>query len=379
MQIVVVPMESWGKFFSGDSYIIFSSAPAGESGGTGVRPGLHGGRVEQHIHFWLGNETSQDEAAVAAYKSVELDELLGGTPVQHREVQGQESARFMAYFKPGVRYLNGGARSGLSHYVEDKSPKLFHVKGKRKPLVRQLKAISWSGMNHGDSYVLDVPEEQVVFVWHGVQSNRYEKLQAGRFADILKTEHGVAGTEVVTLQDGQEHQDTEDGPLFNELLPLAERGSVQTAASAPDLADIKARGQIKLYRCSDAEGDKLVLTEVKDGPLVQEDLRSEDSFLVDNGNNGIWMWIGKRASELERREAMRNAQGFIKAKGLNSGTTVTRVVDGGEPAEFKTLFQNWRDKDQTTTLNRKSSSSGVGRGKALFISQFILYLIFHVP
>ena len=33
---------------------------------------------------------------------------------------------------------------------------------------------------------------------------------------------------------------------------------------------------------------------------------------------------GKRASEGERREAMRNAQGFIKAKGLRPGTNVTR-------------------------------------------------------
>ena len=25
-------------------------------------------RVEQHIHFWLGEDTSTDEAAIAAYK-----------------------------------------------------------------------------------------------------------------------------------------------------------------------------------------------------------------------------------------------------------------------------------------------------------------------
>ena len=43
-----------------------------------------------------------------------------------------------------------------------------------------------------------------------------------------------------------------------------------------------------------------------------------------NGDFGIWVWIGKRASEGERREAMRNAQGFIKAKGLKPGTPITR-------------------------------------------------------
>jgi hypothetical protein len=55
---------------------------------------------------------------------------------------------------------------------------------------------------------------------------------------------------------------------------------------------------------------------VKNGPLEQSDLLSKDSFIVDNGNFGIWVWVGKRASPTERTEAMRNAQGFIKKKGM---------------------------------------------------------------
>ena len=40
----------------------------------------------------------QDEYGTAAYKTVELDTFLDDVPIQHREVQGHESALFKTYF-----------------------------------------------------------------------------------------------------------------------------------------------------------------------------------------------------------------------------------------------------------------------------------------
>ncbi len=41
--------------------------------------------------------------------------------------------------------------------------------------------------------------------------------------------------------------------------------------------------------------------------------------------------------------------------------TGTRVIDGGEPMEFRCLFRNWREKDQTTAFTKNRRISGKKR------------------
>ena len=114
--------------------------------------------------------------------------------------------------------------------------------------MRQLNTISWSEMNKGDSYVIDVPEYRKVIIWRGSNTNRFEKLQAANFADVLKLEHGFSDIETVTIDDGQEDADSEDGQLLNYLLPLASKNQIKDASVAPDQDSVTARSKLKLYR-----------------------------------------------------------------------------------------------------------------------------------
>lgn len=57
------------------------------------------------IHYWIGKDSSQDEQGSAAIYTIQLDDFLGGGPVQHREVQGYESESFKGYFKQGIMWV----------------------------------------------------------------------------------------------------------------------------------------------------------------------------------------------------------------------------------------------------------------------------------
>ena len=79
------PEKEFGKFYEVDSYICLK---------TKQKP--NSSSFEWDIFFWLGAESSTDEQGIAAYKTVELDESLGGAAVQHREAQGFESDVYLA-------------------------------------------------------------------------------------------------------------------------------------------------------------------------------------------------------------------------------------------------------------------------------------------
>lgn len=133
------------------------------------------------MHFWLGLETTQDEAGTAAYKTVELDDYLAGQPVQYREVQGYESQLFLDLF-PQFIVSEGGVASGFRH-VEAVT---YQVKGSKKSLiVRQVTPV-FKSLNSGDVFIADNGME--IYQWNGSKANGQEKAKSMQFANAMASE-----------------------------------------------------------------------------------------------------------------------------------------------------------------------------------------------
>ena len=152
-----------GKFHVGDSYILL------------VTTASKSGALSWAIHFWLGEESTHDERGVAAYKTVELDDALGGGPVQYREVQGSESSLFLSYFKGsgGIEYLPGGVESGFRKVERDVyETRLLHLKGRRTVRVTPV-PVATASLCKGDVFILDCGLKICLF--NGPISNNYER------------------------------------------------------------------------------------------------------------------------------------------------------------------------------------------------------------
>ena len=276
---------------------------------------------------------------VAAYKTVELDQSLGGEPIQHREVQGHESDEFMALFKGGVRYLEGGVATGFKHVDRDAfTTRLLHVKGRRAVRVGPT-ALSAASLNSGDVFILDAGRK--LFQWNGKESSTVERQKALEVVRKIRDEERSGKADIVVIEEGKD-ADAEFWTAFGAAKPA----KIKTAADGgDDDTHVKMGAEsVHLYKVSDA-GGKITTTEIATRPLKKELLDTNDAFILDTGSNGIFVWVGKKATNDEKLHAMKIGTDFIKSKGYPNHTPVTRVAENGETPLFKQNFTAWPEKD----------------------------------
>ncbi|KAK6941822.1 Gelsolin-like domain, partial [Dillenia turbinata] len=190
-----------------------------------------GGAYLYDIHFWLGKDTSQDEAGTAAVKTVELDAVLGGRAVQHREIQGHESDKFLSYFKPCIVPLEGGVASGFKTPEEEKfESRLYTCKGKRVVKLKQV-PFARSSLNHDDVFILDT--ESKIYQFNGANSNIQERAKALEVIQFFKDKYHEGKCDVAIVDDGKLDTESDSGEfwvLFGGFAPIGKKAVTEDDA-----------------------------------------------------------------------------------------------------------------------------------------------------
>jgi gelsolin len=312
-QVKPWPKEQYGKFYDGDSYIVLRTYKREDA-------------LAWDVHFWLGEHTTLDEAGTAAYKTVELDDFLNGTPVQYREVQGFESEKFLALF-PKIEILSGGVETGFRHVAAaEYKPRLLHIKGTVKHVVVRQVPITAHSLNRGDSFILDMGLK--VYQFNGQKAGVAEKSKATQLARALDDERG---SKVEILVIGEADHDDDAQSFWSHL------GGKSEIKEADGDDHHVGKVEKKMFRVHH-EGDKTDFTEVK---FAKSSLASDDVFVCDCIHS-IFIWCGRGANPTERKEGFTFAQSYLNKKHKEDNRPATlpivRVMEGGENEEFLANF-----------------------------------------
>jgi len=295
---------------------------------TYKKPG--GDALQWDLHFWLGTYTTQDEAGTAAYKTVELDTLLGGAPIQHREVQGYESDLFLGYFKNEIKLLDGGVDSGFKHVEPEKYvPRLLHVKGKKKVRVTQVD-LTHKSLNSGDTFVLDGGLK--IYQWNGAKSGPQEKMKGAQLTRAMAEER-KGRAKVLVLEEGDKSSDAAD---FWKV--MGGEGAVKTAEEGGDDLEHEKGGVKRLFQLSDASG-KMEFKEVATGKIPKSKLDPNDVFIFDTGAE-VFAWIGKGASADEKSKALGYAQDYLGKFNRPAFLPICKILQGSENNVFEGAFDS---------------------------------------
>uniref|UniRef100_A0A8C9VDS3 Advillin n=1 Tax=Scleropages formosus TaxID=113540 RepID=A0A8C9VDS3_SCLFO len=345
MELVQIPDKSYGNFFEGDCYILLSTKKVSNS-------------LTYDIHYWIGSQSSQDEQGAAAVYTIQLDEYLGGVPIQHREVQSHESDAFRGYFKQGIIYKKGGVASGMRH-IETNTydiKRLLHVKGNKRVTAKEVE-MSWSSFNLGDVFLLDTGK--AIIQWNGPDSNRQERLKGMLLAKDIRDRERGGRADIAVIEGDNEGCCPE---LMGVLMSILGERTVTLPKGTPDdIADQEQKSQLTLHAGSRSSqvGCGRNFTAISGKCHLVSFV--QDCYILDQGGVKIFVWKGKRANKAERQAAMSRALEFIKMKNYPITTNVETVNDGAESALFKQLFQSWRVKDQTVGLGRTHTIGKVAK------------------
>ncbi|KAG2430525.1 hypothetical protein HXX76_010048 [Chlamydomonas incerta] len=343
-----------GSFYSGDCYLILDTFKT-ESG------------LRHHVHFWLGKDTTPDEAGSVAIFAAQLDDSLGGGPVQFRQVQGSESPEFLRLF-PRLRYLAGGYASGFREAGAGRGEgpvRLYQVKSPNKNCVQMFEVpLKLSSLNHGDCFLLEDVGARLLWVWRGRGSNIREKARALEAAAVFKEGTSMKTCTLDDVPDDEKYTGGDVAPFFTRLGCASVPSPSEVKEAEPDApapAAAAAAALPKLYKVSGG-GKSFTPVSSGDAAPAHSQLAPGGQFVL-NAGGCIWVWTGPDCDKPE--PPLKVGGQFAAAQGLPVSSLVKAVKARFEPGVFTAHFPDWQADDGAGARARADSFGTVygGPGK----------------
>ncbi|KAJ1384205.1 Villin/Gelsolin [Sesbania bispinosa] len=313
--LVPVSKSNHGKFYTGSAYIVLNA----------VFP--KNGPPQYDIHYWMGNDTKKVDSSLASDKALELDAALGSCSVQYREIQGQESQKFLSYFKPCFIPIEGVFTSKQGNVNGEYQVSMYTCKGDYVVRVKEVPFLR-SSLNHEDVFILDTASK--IFLFSGCNSTIQERAKALEVVQYIKENKHGGKCEVATIEDGKFVGDSDVGEfwsLFGGYAPIPrDLPSVQESmAPSVKLFWINLQGKL----CQSGSN-----------PFSKEMLETDKCYMLDCDNE-IFVWMGRQTLLTERRTATKAIEEFVRNEGRSNKTHLTFLSEGLESTIFQSYFTNW--------------------------------------
>ncbi|KAK2161162.1 hypothetical protein LSH36_120g02028 [Paralvinella palmiformis] len=308
-KFVRLPEDELGHFYTQECYVFLCRywVPIEQSeDDEDKEPGSGGSGDEDEppeddyicvVYFWQGREASNMGWLTFTFSLQKKFEALFGDKLEViRMHQQQENIKFLSHFKKKF-IIQQGSRKAVLAEDEAAPVEFFYLRSNGSPLFTRCIQVKpdASILNSQFCYILKVPfnkddTQGVAYVWIGKRADPEE----GKLTEEIAEEMYGETHSIQILEEGQEPDN-----FF--WVGIGGRKKYDRHAEYMNYA--------RLFRCSNERGYFTVSEKCSD--FCQDDLADDDVMILDNGEQ-VYLWIGKRTSDVEIKLAFKSVEVYIQ-------------------------------------------------------------------
>ncbi|XP_052819033.1 protein flightless-1 homolog isoform X1 [Mya arenaria] len=328
-KFVRLPENEIGIFHSEDCYVFMcrywipEEVPEDEDEDEGEPPEE---QIKCVVYFWQGRDAGNMGFFRFTFSLQKKFEALFGDNLEVvRTHQQQENLKFMSHFKRKF-VIRRGKRT-----KEPKKPQVEFFELRANGGIISTRCIQirphGSFLNSCFCYILMVPFDTedlngVVYVWCGSKADHEDATLSEQIAYMMYKDNYT----VQMINEGEEPEN-----FF--WVGIGGRKPYDHEADFMNFA--------RLFRCSNEKGYFAVSEKCAD--FCQDDLADDDVMILDNGQQ-VYLWVGKKTSDVEIKLAFKSAQVYIqhlRAKQPERPRKLLLAMKYKEHKNFFKCFHGW--------------------------------------